>query len=235
MNPEERVEARFSTLARRRPPGGVHTLQVDLASEGRLPEMMETGRWEVHITATDSEVRLAPWLDEGWWADLIARAPEDHVTVRFAPAPESAATTGCLIHPIVLQHVRMLRRVVPRWRLVGCGHADEVRLDEEVRELAGSMYHEVRIQDRAGSRADAEPCAGGDKRESKTPHDPGCAVSPRTCEQLFADVRRAQAELGVSTPILIRVPSGDGGETHPDPADTDAAVVASTPTSAIQG
>ena len=100
------------------------------------------------MTTTDSKGNLSPWLGEDWWADLIALAPEDHVTVRLTPSPGSTATTGCLIHPIVLQHVRMLRRVVPRWRLVGCGSADEVRSQEDVRELAGSMYHEVRVQDR---------------------------------------------------------------------------------------
>lgn len=239
MNPEERLEARFSTQARRRPPGGTYTIRVDLESDGQLPETMDQrlrqgehlrqgwGPWEVHVTATDPGGSLSPWLSEDWWADLIAQAPEDHVTVRFIPSPECAMSTGCLVHPIVLQHVRMLRRVVSRWRLVGCGCADEVRSDEDVRELAGSMYHEIRIQERAGCRTN------GDRSESNTPNEMGRATSPRTCEQLFADVRRAQTELGVSTPILIRVPSGDGGEVRPRPTNTPERVEASTPTSTI--
>lgn len=247
MNTEERLEARKSTQARRRPPGGVHTIHVDLESGGQLPETMDQrfqggcGPWEVHVTATDPEGTLSPWFDEDWWTDLIAQAPEDHVTVRFTPSPRSIATMGCLIHPIVLRHVRMLRRVVPRWRLVGCGHADEVRSDEDVRELAGSLYHEVRIQDRP-DRAEFPSTglrltglqttglrAGDDKQEANLPTGLNCSTSPRTCEQLFADVRRAQTELGVSTPILIRVPSGDGDEAPPSPMEMSPPVEAPTP------
>ncbi len=143
---------------------------------------------EVVVEATDAAGELAEWLDDHWWTRWITPLGENAVTVRLAPTP------GALLHPVVLHHMEMLRRVVPGWRIVGHAHLEDVFTDDDIGALAQSGYHEIRFID--GPRRKVPSSDRGPWR--------------RPFEELFGHIRQVQADAGVATPILIRLPADDG-------------------------
>ena len=152
---------------------------------GALGENIEPGPIVLTIEATNGDSGLAPWLDDIWWTEVIQRWADCHVTVCIAPTP------GALLHPVVLHQVEMLRRVVPDWRIVGHAHVDDVASDHDAIRLATAAYHEVRLLDQPR---------------------PGMASSDRctwklTLEELFGRVRNEQSRLGVTLPVLVRLPA----------------------------
>jgi hypothetical protein len=140
---------------------------------------------EIAVHTTNEQGNVADWLTDHWWYQFLQPWGEVPVTVKIMPTP------GALLHPVVLSQMEMLRRVASRWRLVAYAYADELHADEEAATLARSAYHEVRFY------AQARPT-------DETAH---LAAESRPIEQLFADIRRIQAEAGVTRPILVRLAS----------------------------
>ena len=184
MDLDDHSEIRRATEGSRRAPSEP-TRIIATYDNGALGADIERGPIVLTIEATNGDSGLAPWLDDIWWTEVIQRWADCHVTVCIAPTP------GALLHPVVLHQVEMLRRVVPDWRIVGHAHVDDVASDDDATRLAGSPYHEVRFIDRPR---------------------PGTAPSDRctwklTVEGLLGRIRNEQSRLGVTLPVLVRLPA----------------------------
>ena len=184
MNASIRTELRRATQRSRKPPGSQTRLRIAFDGGGRLGEAVVSAPIELNIEATNSDRQLADWLDDLWWTELLQRWGVDPVSVHIA------ATPGALLHLVVLHHLDMLRRVAPKWRIVGHAYADDVRTQNDIEQLAASSYHEVRFQDAA------RPGVNG-----SIPAETALPLS-----RLFGEIRRAQSALGVTRPILVRLP-----------------------------
>jgi hypothetical protein len=92
------------------------------------------------------------------------------------------------LHPVVLHHVAMVKRVAGDWRVVGYGYSHEISGDAAIERLATSAYDEVRLVD--GPR----------------PNCPATAAARYALriEDLFGRVRRIERERGASRPVLVR-------------------------------
>jgi len=198
MDLEEYSEARNETQNNRHGPRDPVKIRAAFGGDGTLPPEDASGPVELTIEATDADLDFALWLTDEWWAGVIQRWADRPVTIHVSPTP------AALLHPVLVYQLAMLRRVTPTWRLVGHGYVDDVVTDGAVTELARSPYHEVRFteQYRPGVRAP--------ERRSWT----------LALEELFGRVRKAQMSVGTFTPILIRLPSGNGDAALPEGAET---------------
>jgi len=156
--------------------------------DGGIGSDVQSGPILLTIEATNTQGELAAWLDDGWWTDVIEQWADCAVTVAIAPTP------GALLHPVVLHHVEMLRRVAPGWRLIGHVYGDDLATDEEVRHTANSPYHEVRVFDQ--------------RRPGFSPVGQG---APVTVDELFGRIRREQSKTSRTRPALVRLPAGPTG------------------------
>ena len=193
MDLEEYGEARNATQNNRHGPREQVKILAAFGGDGKLPPEDASGPVELTIEATDSDLDVASWLTDEWWAEVIQRWADRRVTLHVAPTP------AALLHPVLLYQLAMLRRVTPTWRLVGQGYVDDVVTDEAVTELAGSPYHEVRFTEQY------RPGVPAPERRSWTV----------ALEELFGRIRREQMRVGALTPILVRLPLGSGDAVAP--------------------
>lgn len=175
----------MATARRRRAPKTPAHLSFRCQSGGEWPPSIEADAVELDIEATDPNGKPAPWLDGDWWTDAIERLADAEVTVRFLP------TSGALAHPVVLQHVQMVRRVAPRWRILGDVDGRELTDEQGVAAAALSGYHELRVYDGAAESRQPRP------RVSAT----------MSVSEWFGRVRTIQNRAGVTTPVLVRLAS----------------------------
>ncbi len=126
----------------RRGPGSGRCVHVAFDSENeRLgPEDGEPPR-ELHIAATNAQGNLPVWLDDCFWLDVMKRWSSESIVVHID------ATPGAMLHEVIFHQLCMLRRVAPKWRLVGHCHLSDLNGDEAVTMTALSPYHEVRVID----------------------------------------------------------------------------------------
>ncbi len=185
MDPSLRHEMRDATRESRGRPGETTPVLLTHAGDGSIAGDLPKGAVELTLEATDAQGELAPWLDDLWWTGVIQRWCDDLIVVRFLP------TTGAVLHPVVLYQTEMLRRVVPGWRVVAQAYVDDLASDDDINQIAGSAYHEVRFYDQ---------------------RRPGTPVSDRfrehpPIEDLFGRIRMAQSRMYRTTPILARLPA----------------------------
>ena len=138
---------------------------------------------DVYIEATDPHGETAVWFDDWWWMECLSRWKDDGLAVHILPSP------AALLHPVVLHHVEMARRVAPGWRMVGYCWLEEMDFDAAPEAVARSPYHEVRVID-----ASMPQSAGG--REP---------VQALRVQDFIGAVRRAQRGLGRPLPVLVRL------------------------------
>ncbi len=185
MMPDVRNQLRVDTQGRRRGPGEPAHLLATFDHGGRLEDDTPHGPIELAVEVTDAGGLLADWFNDEWWTEVVQRWGDDPVTLRVAPTP------GALLHPVVLHYLEMVLRVAPRWRIVGHAYAGDVTTDEAIATAAGSAYHEIRFLDRP--RPDASRL---NRVDWQLP-----------LAELFGRIRRAQADMNASTPILVRLPT----------------------------
>ena len=165
---------------------------------------------ELHLEATDDLGEAADWFNDNWWMEALERWQDHPLAVHILPTPQA------LLHPVVVHHIEMLYRVAPRWRRIGHCYVDDVVADEDIRYLAISSYDELRVIDsfRPGTgKSDSE------LREVKV-------------EKLIGRVRRVQASVGATRPLLIRVPPAGApvsGRMSPGAGACPAEPTAATP------
>jgi hypothetical protein len=190
MDPRTRDELRQETQHRRRPPGVPLRVQVELThdGDGSLPAPEPSGPpappAELWLEATTPEGVLSPWLNDLWWSDVLQAWGDELLSVHILPTPTA------LLHPWLNSQLKMVRRVAPRWRLVGHAYAHECSQDTELEAIATSLYHEVRFIETA-------PPSG----------ENGSADKP-TVAELIRRVRDRQTELGIQQPVLVCLPMG---------------------------
>lgn len=182
---------RGETQQRRRAPQEPLRIDLGFAGAGLIPTDAPPGPVELTLETTDRAGELAAWLDDEWWADVIQLWGDRDVTIHVAPTPEA------ILHPISLYFFEMVRRVIENWRLVAYAYVEDLAADEDMKQLVGGLYHEVRFLD--GPR-------------------PGVHKSDRfagdlTLETLFGRIRKEQARRGSNVPILVRLPSSYVGPT----------------------
>ncbi len=199
---EEQAEARNATQRLRCPPREPILVRLTANGEGRIPDQPGQGPIELTLEVTHESGDFALWFHDDWWADLIERWGDEAVTIQIAPTP------AALLHPVTLHQVEMARRVVPRWRLIGHAYLSDIA-PQEIVLLARTFYDEVRVIDAP------RPTSA---RSSTDRYD-------LSIEELFSQVRREQAELGTTRPILVRIPKG---ETAGPAAGTNASPTART-------
>lgn len=193
---EVQGDARRVSLADRGRPRCPAAVTVKFDSQGGIPEQALGGAMRLTIEATDAQGELSLWLDDDWWSEVIRHWADEEVAVIVA------ATPGALLHPLVLHQLIMLRRVVPPWRLIGEAYVGEVTTDEQVKDLAVSCYHEVRLfdQTRPGVGTGADRCNWS-----------------LSISELFGRIRAAQNRVGAKTPVLVRLPGDKPPSTAPTP------------------
>ncbi len=152
---------------------------------------------ELLIETTDDAGNLADWLDDEWWTAALEKWNETPIVVRIAVTPEA------LFHPVLLYQLEMVRRVSPHWRVIGETSLNELVSDAAVNQAAASPYHEIRVTDASSSIDRIAP------PDSTIP----------SIESVFGRIRRAQAQLGVSLPVLVRVPADRVRQPIGDPSD----------------
>ncbi|MGB0716792.1 MAG: hypothetical protein ACPGXK_12995 [Phycisphaerae bacterium] len=188
MDEKARQSMRTSTVERRVPPGG--TTRVDLSPDcnGLFPETLGEGRLDLNLGVTDGDGELARWYLDEWWTEVLAHLGGRDATVHFLPTP------GAMIHPVVIHHITMLRRVVPHWRVMGTAYRNDFMTEDDVRAVSRSLLHELRIVD------DRRQVAGvGDRK-----------FFDQSVEELFAQIRREQDAWGVHQTVLVRTATGLG-------------------------
>ena len=204
MTLHEREDARSEVEHSRQKPSEPAQVVAAFGAEGKLDLAPDATALTVTIECTNDAMEFASWLTDDWWTTLMHHWADRTITLHIAPTPTA------LLNPVLLYQLAMLRRVTPEWRIIGQAFVDDVITDEAVAELAKSPYHEVRFRD--CPRVTAPPS----DRSSWTP----------TIEDLFGRLRREQARLGRTMPILVRLPA-DRLETSPSCAQDKGATAPS--------
>lgn len=183
-------------------------LHVDVRFDGttNFPEEATPGPVELRIEATGEDGALAEWCGDDWWAIVLQRWGDDEVTVRVEPTP------GALFHPILRYQMEMLRRVAPRWRLIGHMFRDDVADDETLGILATAPYHEV--------------CVFDDRRPSVVDAPRKAFVA--TCADMFGRVRERQNKAGLTSPVMVRLPAPRSEPRSQPESNSDARAIPQT-------
>lgn len=185
MLTESSEQARRVASRRRQPPN--HPVSVVASYEAGCHPSGENGPAPTDLTieATNDDGEVAEWFDDTWWTGVVRSWGDAAVTLHVAPTP------GALLHPIVLHHMEMVGRILPRWRIVGHAYRDDVVTDDAIEMLARSPYHEVQFLDRP---------------RPTEPLSDRCDLAP-PLEELFGRIRCKQLHLATTRPILVRLPA----------------------------
>jgi hypothetical protein len=182
MESSSRLDQRKATAGTRKRPRPHHMIRFAAACDGQLGPDGTPTPTDVLIEATDADGETVAWFDDWWWMECLSRWKNDKLTVHILPSP------AALLHPVVLHHVQMVRRVAPTWRLVGHCWLAELDLDASPPALARSPYHEVRVID------SPMPDAGVNRNPNAAPR----------IEDLFGRIRQEQRAIGATLPALVR-------------------------------
>jgi hypothetical protein len=182
---DSHIDFRNAAQRRRLAPGPANQVLATFENGASISDVPCGGSIELAIEATNAQGELAEWLQDDWWSIILERWWDRSVTVRVAP------TVSALLHPIVLHHCEMVRRVTVGWRLIGHAYNDDILTDNDITTLADSPYHEVRFIDQQ------RPGANRAERSE----------SPAPLPVLFSRIRASQARRKITTPILVRLPS----------------------------
>jgi len=182
MDTKSWVDQRRAAAGRRQRPQPHCSIRVDASSDGSLGSKDPPIPTDLFVEATAPDGETAIWFDDWWWMECLSRWKNEVITVHIEPTP------AALLHPVVLHHVEMVRRVASNWRIVGHCWLGELDLDASPDGIARSPYHEVRIID--APMPDAQADAN--------------AHRPARLQDLITAVRRAQKAIDRTLPMLAR-------------------------------
>lgn len=183
LETKTRDEIRSSVSRQRQAPCGARSAIIGCEDDGSLSQV-ESAPAELRLNATDADGEVAVWFDDAWWMELLGKWSDEPMTIHIEPTREA------LLHPVVLHHIEMLRRVAPRWRVVGHGYITDVGNASSAVAIARSAYHDVRILDCPRPGVGAADVSG-----------------QLTVSELFQKIRQEQERISRSRPILTRVPA----------------------------
>jgi hypothetical protein len=166
------------TARKRRKPGAGQLVRIPFDAAETVVANPADPPAEIALEATGPGGKPADWLDDPFWLPLLQAWSHERVTVRILPSPRG------LLHPVVLHHVRMLRRVAPNWRVVGHCHVEDLSAAGALADAALSAYHEIHLTEAADS---GEPRQGHALR----------------LDDALARIRRVQVASNRHTPIVV--------------------------------
>jgi hypothetical protein len=208
MDTNSWVDERRAASTRRQRPRPQCSIRVNASSDGSLGSKDPPIPTDLFVEATAPDGETAVWFDDWWWMECLSRWKNDPIVVHIEPTP------AALLHPVVLHHVEMVRRVAPEWRVIGHCWLGELDLDASPDAIARSPYHEVRIID--------APMPEG--QANANPHQPA------RLQDLITAVRHAQRAIDRTLPLLARetaLPVPAAPAAKPRPAKKSAAVQSS--------
>ncbi len=173
---------RHLTESRRVGPRRAVSVLVPHGSHGALGRSAAPEIDELVLEATGPGGQPADWLCDEWLVLAVQAWGEQPVTVRLLPSPDA------LLNPVTLHEFEMLRRIAPRWRLVGEAYLEDFTDEKAVEAAAHSPYHELRVVD--APRPDRD--------------DPGHGAN-WGIDRLFGLIRSIQQRGGATLPILVRL------------------------------
>ncbi len=94
---------------------------------------------ELCIEATDAEGKLVPWLTDEWWIRTHSFCKDRTVTDVILP------TTGSLLDSVVLYQLDMVRRIAPKWRIIGYAYATDTKSETNAETWVSTPYDEIRF------------------------------------------------------------------------------------------
>jgi hypothetical protein len=94
---------------------------------------------ELCIEATDNEGKLVPWLTDEWWIRTHSFCKDRTVTIVILPTARS------LLDSVVLHQLEMVRRIAPKWRIIGYAYATETKSESNAGTWASTPYDEIRF------------------------------------------------------------------------------------------
>ncbi len=94
---------------------------------------------ELCIEATDAEGKLVPWLTDEWWIRTHSFCKDRTVTIVILP------TTRSLLDSVVLYQLEMVRRIAPKWRIIGYAYATDTKSETNAEAWANTPYDEIRF------------------------------------------------------------------------------------------
>ncbi len=106
---------------------------------GEIVEVQPAKPLELCIEATDTEGNVVPWLTDEWWIRTHAFCKDRTVTVVILPTPRS------LLDTVVLYQLEMVRRIAPKWRILGYARAMDARAEPNVELWVNTPYDEIRF------------------------------------------------------------------------------------------
>jgi len=198
------VEQRQAAAGLRQGPRRARTIRIAASSDGSLPPPDDVKPTDILIEATDPDGETSVWFDDWWWMECLSRWKDDVITMHILPTP------AALLHPVILHHVEMARRVAPQWRVVGHCWLAELDPDSASDAIARSPYHEIRVIEGAVP----DPARQNPRRIA-------------AIQDLIRPVRLLQRESGRTLPVLVRAsvpvaPMNDTSAAYPAPARTRA-------------
>ncbi len=106
---------------------------------GECIEVEPAGPIELCIEATDAEGNLVPWLTDEWWIRTHSFCKDRMVTVVILPTP------GNLLDTVVLYQLEMVRRIAPKWRIIGYALSCDAHTEPNVERWVNTPYDEIRF------------------------------------------------------------------------------------------
>ena len=176
------TDQRQTASRARRRPRPAHAAYFPVDGGGRFDATDGQKPTDVLIETTHPDGDTAAWFDDWWWMDCLARWKDQQLAMHVLPSP------AALLHPVVLHHVEMARRMAPGWRMIGHCWLEEMDLDSSAEAIARSPYHEVRIIDAP---------------MPETVGQPNPARPPKV-QDLITRVRQMQRLIDRSLPTLVR-------------------------------
>ena len=110
---------------------------------GEIIEVEPAKPIELCIEATDAAGTLVPWLTDEWWIRTHSFCKDRIVTVVILPTPRS------LLDTVVLYQLEMVRRIAPRWRIIGYAKISDVLEEPNVERWVHTPYDEIRLCEHA--------------------------------------------------------------------------------------
>ncbi len=94
---------------------------------------------ELCIEATDAEGMLVPWLTDEWWIRTHLFCKDRTVTIVILP------TTRSLLDSVVLYQLEMVRRIAPKWRIIGYAYTTDTKSETNAEVWVSTPYDEIRF------------------------------------------------------------------------------------------
>lgn len=191
MDAGMREDRRRLTSQRRARPTKPQRIYFPADGLGECMEVQPDVPLELCIEATDAHGIVVPWLTDEWWIRTHSFCKDRLVTVVILPTP------GALLDPLVLHHFVMVRRIAPKWRIIGYAPCSDVTFEPDVNRWINTPYDEIRFTD-AGAAPHSDCCEQAAKLAARATQ----ARAPRGAHHARIRVTQARPDQFPPAPIV---------------------------------